>query len=245
MSFNIERLIAYGLDALSYYFIPHWSLNYGARKLAAANLKSAIADKCGADGATNEADLQKQLADATKGGAIDVFRFPAIPKLGWRIPFLAVPNYVTNYSGVFLANMPGLKNLSPIKNGTYAKALSDVSGNIQCKNGGPPSGGNPVQDPSEVSQTLPAPNSETGTLPAANMVSSATMAGIPVTDLSSQLSQVYGTGSPSKTTISNPGAAKVNGHVVTIPVLPIIPQAPVTLPAVKPVPVLRPIPVAP
>src|SRR5262245_34311620 len=193
MSFNTERFIAYDLDALSYYFIPHWLLNYGARKLAEATLKSAITEKCGADGATNEADLQKQLADATNGGMFSTYYVPKvkIPFLGWRIPFFAVPNYVTNYSGAFMANIPGLRNLSPVRNGTYAKALNDVKGNIQCKGGGnPPSGGEPVTDPSDVTASSPASDPTPAALPATNMVNSASMAGIPVTDLSSQLSKV-------------------------------------------------------
>jgi hypothetical protein len=149
--------------------------------------------------------------------------------------------------GLFLSNTPWIQTLSPVQGGKYVTGLNDVTKNIQCKNGNqPPKGGNPLED-SSVTQMSPASDPADST--ADNMMSSASMAGIPITDLSSQLSQVYGSSSlPVKpSAVFRPGAAGLPGAKPMLPVVPLVTPAPLTLPVIRPVPIARPVfvPVAP
>src|SRR4030095_13555475 len=205
---NTERLIAYGLDALSYYFIPHWAIEYAARRVAASNLEKAIENKCGGAGASNQADLQKELSDTVKTKLFYMPKFPGkIPLLGGKpipIPWPGDPVLLMSLGGMtdnllykgllylgafaaismsrgglFLSNAPWVSGLDPIKNGKYSTALKNVNEKIVC-NGKPPEGGSPVVDPEGATEIAPA----TDDPPASAMVSSALMAGIPVTDLS-------------------------------------------------------------
>jgi hypothetical protein len=68
-----------------------------AKTVAISRLDKAIADKCGADGASNRDDLIKQLGTGLSQNRFDVYRFPAIPKLGWKIPFWASLNVGTKW----------------------------------------------------------------------------------------------------------------------------------------------------
>jgi|GEM_PF-6494462 len=271
---NNERLMAYGFDALSYYFIPRWTTNYVARKLAESNLNKAIQDKCGAAGASNEADLKKQLAPSYYqdffwtprlkttfpqvlpliGGSRIPYFVPLLadPVLLWQLPGMtdnwwyksgliafAGLGTLTSRGGLLLSNSP-LRGLDPIQNGKYATALKDVTAKIECNAG--PGGGNPEPVTDDSTQIVPAAADES--TPVNQMVSSAKLSGIPVTDLNAQLAQAYGFGGASssvKASLSQ--GSSVPGAKPVLPVVPLVTPAPLVVPQVRPIPVVRPMPI--
>jgi len=102
MAWNTERGIALGTDLFGFYFLPKFIGNMVAKTVATSRLDKAIADKCGAAGASNRDDLVKQLGTELSQKRWDVYRFPALPSKipflgGWRMPFWASLNIGTKW----------------------------------------------------------------------------------------------------------------------------------------------------
>lgn len=61
MAWNIERAIAFTTDWLAFVTAPQVLTQWAANTLARRDIRNAIENKCGAAGASNQAELEKQL----------------------------------------------------------------------------------------------------------------------------------------------------------------------------------------
>ena len=98
MAWNTERAIALGGDLFGFYFLPKMLGNYISKRAAISQLDKAITQKCGTDGASNRDDLVTQLGKELTQPRLDIYRFPALPKVGWKIPFWASLNVGTKWA---------------------------------------------------------------------------------------------------------------------------------------------------
>jgi len=101
MSFNLERATSLAGDIVADYYLPKIGLNLLSRHLALKDLDRRIDAYCEDRGGVSDAErkrLRTQLAQELKQPRWDVYRFPALPGLGWRLPFFASLNIGTRWA---------------------------------------------------------------------------------------------------------------------------------------------------
>lgn len=265
---NPERLTAFGLDALAYYFIPRWATDYAARKVITSNLNKAIEAKCGSAGASNYGDLDKQLQQSIHHPYFVSPTWPSKMPLvgGWRVlPFKWWPGdpvslwFLGSMSDNWWYKAPlyagAAAAISMSRGGIFLSNLRGVKGLDPVQNGKYSTAFKEVTNNIQCNGTEPPSGGtpEPVTDPNEATDPQVTPADAEATPVSNMIGGAQLSGIPlndlngqlakyyGSSSASSPSVSKINpvsGAKPTITIVPLVTPVPLTLPQVKPVPVI-------